>query len=144
MTRTVRTLLAAALVGLVVGFAAVTTPACNHTPPNIVTTQGKAAYAADEVVARFSEFSDVVKADTGTQPGNIAPADAFTIIEWVSGDAHATPPTTGLIQIIQTTAGQGWKAAALQSWQSRIKPIVLRYPKIAPYADIVDSLLEVL
>ena len=142
--KTWRTRLGTLIIVSVVGCSVVTMPACTHTPPNIVTTPGKQAYAADETIARFKEFSDVVIADTGTQPGNIKPTDAFTIIEWVSGDAHANPPTTGLIQIIQTTAGQGWKAGALQTWQTRIKPLVLKYPKIAPYADIVDGLLEVL
>lgn len=114
-----------------------------HAPVTIVTPQGQAAYQADQVVLRLQELSNVVIADTGTQPGNITPADAFTIIEWISGDNKAVPPTTGVVQIIQTTAGQGWKVGAKQSYTTRVRAILLRYPALAAYVSIVDSLLEV-
>lgn len=127
---------------LLLGSLLVGAAAC-HPPATIVTPQGKAAYQADQVVQRLTEISNVVKNDTGTQPGNIKPADAFTIIEWISGDDKATPPTTGLVQIVQTTAGQGWKAAAQLGWTSRIKPIFQKYDVLKPYVDIVDGLLQV-
>lgn len=115
-----------------------------HPPTTIVTPAGKSAYAADQVVIRLQEISNVVSADIGTGPGQIHAADAFTILEWISGDAHGNPPTTGLVQIVQTAgSGQGWKAAAKQGWQTRIRVIFMRYPKLAPYVDIVDSLVEV-
>jgi len=116
-------------------------------PLSIQTPQGQAAYRADQVVQRLTEFSNLVKADTGSASGQISYRDAFTIIEWISGDvnakdaAGAPAPTTGLVQAIQTTAGQGWKVAAQQTWTARIKPLVLRYPKLAPWADVVDALL---
>lgn len=117
-------------------------PAC--VPKTIVTPAGQAAYRADQVVQRFSEISDVVTHDVGTAPGQIHAADAFTIIEWISGDAHATPPTTGLVQIIGAAGqSQGWKATALQAWTTRIKPIFQRYSTLAPYVDLVDGLLQV-
>lgn len=117
---------------------------CIHPPATIITPAGKDAYRADQVVARFKELSDLVKADTGTAPGNISYTDAFTIIEWISGDAQAKPtPTTGVVQLVQTTAGQGWKVAALQGWTTRVKPIFLRYPRLVPWVDIVDALLQV-
>lgn len=115
-----------------------------HPPVTIVTEPGKAAYRADQVLLRLQEISNVVKADTGTQPSNVRPRDAFTIIEWISGDDKATPPTTGISQIVASTSSQSWKAAAALSWQSRIRPIFVGYPKLAPYADIIDALLEVL
>jgi hypothetical protein len=117
--------------------------ACSR-PSNIVTPAGKAAYDADQVVLRLKELSDVVKADTGTQPGNIRPTDAFTIIEWISGDDKANPPTTGVVQAVQTTVGQGWKAAAKQGWTTRIRALFDKYPKLQPYTTIVDALLEVM
>lgn len=128
---------------LALGTVGVSVADC-HRPVTIVTPEGKAAYDADQVVLRLTEFSNVVKDDTGYQYGNVAPADAFTIIEWVSGDAHATPPTTGVVQIIEQTAGQGWKAGARASWQARIRPILERYPTLAPWVGVVDGLLEVL
>lgn len=121
-----------------------------HRPVTIVTPAGQAAYDADQVVLRLTELSNVVKDDTGYQYGNVAPADAFTIIEWVSGDdkhrdaTGALAPTIGVVQIIQTTVGQGWKAAARQSWQTRIRPILERYPTLAPWVSVVEGLLEVL
>lgn len=111
------------------------------TPATIVTPAGQSAYVADQYVAKFTELSNIVKADVGSQSGNISYADAFTIIEWISGDAHGTPPTTGLVQIIQTTAGQGWKAGALESWNTRIRPLLNRYPALVPWVSIVDGLL---
>jgi hypothetical protein len=135
------------LSSLLVLLACASISAC-HRPTNIVTPQGKAAYDADQVVLRLQELSNVVKADTGTQPGNIRPADAFTIIEWISGDANhrdgagAIVPTVGVVQLIQATASQGWKAAARLSWTARVKPILLLYPKLAPWADVVDGLLQ--
>lgn len=116
---------------------------CLHPPATIVTPAGQAAYAADQVVARLTEFSNLVQADTGTAPGNISFVDAFTIIEWVSGDDNAIPPSTGVVQIVQTTAGQGWKAAALKSWTTRIKPILQKYTALAAWVDVIDSLLQV-
>lgn len=112
-------------------------------PPTIVTQPGKAAYAADQVILRLKELSDVVIADTGTKVGQIKPADAFRIIEWISGDSHATPPTIGVAQLVANTPGQGWKATAKLGWQTRIAPILQRYPKLSPYVPIVDALLEV-
>ena len=99
-------------------------------PATIVTQPGKDAYAADQVVQRLTEFSNLVKADTGTSAGNISYADAFTIIEWVSGDNQANPPTLGVVQIVQTTAGQGWKVGAKLSWAARIRPLVVQYPSL--------------
>lgn len=118
------------------------TPAC-HPPVTLVTPTGAAAYQADQVVLRLTEASDLVKANTGTQPGNISYRDAFTIIEWISGDAKATPPTTGLVQLVQTQAGQGWKAAAKAGWTAWIRPLFVQYPTLAPYAAIIDGLLEI-
>jgi hypothetical protein len=115
-----------------------------HPPATIVTEPGRAAYHADQVILRLTDLSNAVKADTGIGAGKIRPEDAFTIIEWISGDAHATPPTTGIVQIIQTTAGQGWKAAARAAWTSRLKPIFDRYPALYPWGIILDGLVEVL
>lgn len=117
--------------------------AANRMPPTIVTPQGQAAYRADQVVQRLQQFADAVKADTGTQPGNIRPRDAFTIIEWISGDAHGNPPTTGLVQIIAASPDQTWKADALQTWTTRIKPLLSAYPSLATWVSIVDALLQV-
>lgn len=115
---------------------------CTHPPTSIQTDAGRRAYRADQVIQRLQEVSDVVKAAT---PANIAPADAYTIIEWISGDAHASPPTTGIAQAVQaaaaTSAPQAWKPAARLSWQ-RVRPLLLKYPDLAPYADVVDALLK--
>jgi hypothetical protein len=111
--------------------------ACAHAPTSIQTDAGRRAYSADQVVARLKEVSDVVKAAT---PANIAPADAYTIIEWISGDAHATPPTTGIAQAAQAAAATA-KPAARVGWQ-RVRPLLLKYPQLAPYADAVDALLQ--
>lgn len=118
-------------------------PACLHPPPpTLVTPAGQAAYAADQVVGKLTELANLVKADVGSAQGNINYPDAFTVIEWISGDAHATPPTTGLVQLVQTTVGQGWKPAALAGWQSRIRPLLLKYPTLAPWVSVIDALLQ--
>ena len=136
--------LVAGLVG-----AGLATTACPKAPPTLTTPVAVAQYNADQVVLKFQEVSNVVKGDTGTQPGNIRPADAFTIIEWISGDANhrdatgALAPTTGVVQAIQTTLGQGWKAAAKQAWTTRIRALFDRYPALAPYTPIIDALVEV-
>lgn len=116
-------------------------PAC-HAPVTITTPAGQAAYAADQVVQQLGILSKAVIADTGNGQGQIRPADAFKIIVWISGDAHAVPPTIGVVQIAATTAGQGWKAAAKQGWTSTVRPILLSYPTVANYVPIVDALLE--
>ena len=113
-------------------------------PVTIVTPDGQAAYKADQVILRLTDISNLVKGATGAQPGNISYRDGFTIIEWISGDANATPPTTGLAQIVARTPGQSWKATAKDGWVTRIRPLFLRYPKLAPYAASIDALLEVL
>lgn len=135
---------------LALGGLIVTTAAC-HAPATIVTPAGQAAYSADQVITRLQEISNLVIADTGTQPGNIKPKDAFTIIEWISGDAqHVDPttgkiaPTTGIAQLVATTQGQGWKAAAKAAWNARIRAIFDSYPKLGPYTPIIDALLEVM
>lgn len=122
-------------------------PACaaNKMPAGVVTPAGQSAYRADQVIARLSEISDVVIGDTGDFPGGIAPRDAYQIIEWISGDAHANPPTTGIAQIVAASgSGQGWKITAFQSWNSRIRPLLLKYPSLAGWVGIVDGLLGVL
>jgi hypothetical protein len=129
---------------LVLALVVVPTFSACGTPATIVTEPGKAAYKADQVILRLTEISAFVKASTGAQPGNISYRDGFTIIEWISGDANATPPTTGLAQIVAATPGQTWKATAKQGWTTRIRPLFLTYPKLAPYADVVDALLEVI
>jgi hypothetical protein len=123
--------------------------ACYHEPPKVAADPvAHRAWKADEVVQRLKELSDVVKADTGREPGNISYADAFTIIEWVSGDdKHRDAngnlaPTIGVVQMIQTATDQGWKATALQAWRTRIKPLLDKYPQLAPYADLADSILN--
>lgn len=119
--------------------SAASLPACAP-PKTIVTVPGQAAYRADQVVTRLQEVSNVVQ--DATRAGILPPADAFTVIEWISGDDKAKPvPTIGLVQIIQTTAGEGWKAAALESWKARIKPIFERTPRLAPYVIVIDALL---
>lgn len=141
--RRYRSDLTAASIALVLAIMA----GCLHPPSTITTPQGQAAYKADQVVQQLTQISNLVKADTGSQAGQISYADAFSIIEWISGDANAKntagqpAPTTGLVQIVQTTSGQGWKAGALQSWTTRIKPLFQRYPKLLPLVDVVDSLL---
>lgn len=121
-------------------------PACAATkiPATITTPAGQAAYQAKEVIDRLSEISDLVAGDIGNFPGGIKPADAFTILEWISGDAHGTPPTTGIAQLVAGAgSGQGWKATAKASWQARVRPLVLKYPSLASWVGIVDSMLEV-
>lgn len=113
-------------------------------PVTIVTPQGKAAYTADQIVQRLGELSAVVQADTGTEPGNIRPYDAFTIIAWISGDARATPPTTGLVQTIQTATNDDWKIAARQAYDSYVRGAMMRYPKLVPYLQILDAILGVI
>lgn len=125
-------------------------PACALTKPpvTIVTPAGQAAYSADQVITRLGELSDVVKANTGNAAGQISPADAFSIIVWISGDAKAVPPSTGLIQAIQTAAAtptpQGWKQAALQLWQNRIRAIFLTIRPLTAWVDVMDNLLAVI
>lgn len=128
-------------------------PACaaNKMPSGIVTPAGQSAYRLDQVVTRLQEVSNGVIADTGTQPGQIRPKDAFAIIEWISGDDQHVDaktgkisPTKGVVQIAQETAGQGWKAAAKLGWVARIRAIFDSYPKLSSYTAIVDVLLEVI
>lgn len=139
-------LLAAALT--VGGGFAVT--AC-HAPVTITTPAGQSAYKADQVIQRLQEISNVVMADTGSQPGQIKPKDSFAIIEWISGDdQHVDPktgkiaPTKGIAQLVVATQGQGWKTAAKLGWNARIRGIFDSYPKLSTYTAIIDALLEVM
>jgi hypothetical protein len=122
-------------------FTAVSTTACPKAPSSIVTPEGKAAYQADLVVARLQELSTAVidLSDAGAIPVPLA----RELITWVSGDANATPPTTGIVQAIQVTAGQGWKAAALQSWNTTLRPKLVTNKQLLPWVYVVDSLLQV-
>lgn len=118
--------------------------ACFTAPPTIVTVPGQQAYKADQVILTLTQASDFVKASTGSQPGNISYRDGFTIIEWISGDANGTPPTTGIAQLVASAPGQTWKATAKQSWTTRIRPLFLKYASLAPWLASVDALLEVI
>ncbi len=99
---------------LILILALLAAPAC-HAPVTITTPQGQAAYQADQVIGQLAILSQVVIADTGNGAGQIWPKDAYVIIAWISGDANAVPPTTGIVQLVQTEAGQGWK------WPRRCK-----------------------
>lgn len=115
---------------------------CHHAPPTITTLEGQKAYNADQAVQKLTEISNVVK-DTYAA-GGVSAVDAFTIIEWISGDSKANPPTQGLVQIIKQTPDQSWKTLARSAWASRIRMIFDKYPKLSPYSIVVDSVLEVL
>lgn len=130
-------LLAASLLG----GSAVAIPACAKMPGTITTTAGKHAYTTDQWVERLREISNVVK---GATPAIIAPADAFTIIEWISGDEHAAGgPTIGILQAIGSTGrGDNWRVTAKLAWEGRVKPLFRKYPNLAMYADVIDELLK--
>lgn len=143
-------LLPVALAGALTVGGAFSLPAC-HAPVTITTPAGQSAYKADQVIQRLQEVSNVVMADTGTQPGQIKPKDAFTIIEWISGDDQhvdaktgKVSPTLGVAQLVASTSGQGWKVAAKAGWVARVRAIFDSYPKLSPYTAIVDALLEVM
>ena len=74
-----------------------------------------------------------------SRAGECRPTDALTISIWISGDHSVTPPTIGVVDVLETFPS-GWKATALTSWQV-VRPRVMNNPQIAQWAPVVDALL---
>src|SRR5258708_3702484 len=70
----------------------------SHAPSSLVTTEGRAAWSADQVVQRLGEFQNVII--DGQRAGRVKLSDARAIVAWISGDANATPPTQGALDLL--------------------------------------------
>lgn len=140
--KTIPAILLVAMMGGLSIVSAVAFPACAP-PVSIQTEAGKAAFKADLFVQRLGEISAIVRADTGTQPGQIRPADAFFLIASISGDAHGNPPTIGVAQVV--ASGGSPRVAARTWWNGvggvKVRTVLTRYPKLAIYVDVLDALI---
>ena len=112
-------------------FAAVLATGCAHAPATVVTPQGKAAYAADQVVLRVNELqAAVIQAEaTGGLPRPVA----RNIVTW-------TVRADGILKDMAI----GWQTALVNSWgllKAQIPAAQLRNPLIALAVAEVDALL---
>ena len=106
-------------------------------PPTIVTSAGRAAFVADQLVQQFGRFQNVVIDLSRT--GRIKTEDARLIVLWISGDNTATPPQTGLLKAIVDHPSE-WKPAARVTWAT-FRPKLAAIPEVAAWLPIVDDLL---
>jgi hypothetical protein len=117
-----------ALVALLVG------PACSHAPSSVVTPQGKAAFAADQVVTRLAEIQNaVIVAATPDAAGKVAIAkpQADIIVGFIVDAA----------KIIKQTPN-GWIASVSQAWTLAKKRIpAATLPSVQGYVLAIDTLL---
>jgi hypothetical protein len=107
-------------------------------PKSLQTPEGKHAYTADQIAKRLGEFQNAVI--DASSANKIPLADARTIVTWISGDQHATPPVVGALTILKV-APDGWQAVVLSGWQ-RVHPLVDRNPTLATWSGVIDALLE--
>lgn len=115
------------------------TPACG-VPTSLHTPQGVTAYRSDEAVKRLGELQNAVI--DAQQSGKMPTATARVIVAGISGDVRATPPQTGLLDVLQQTP-EGWKATAKASWDA-LRTRVLSVPAVASYVPILDPLIAAL
>lgn len=119
---------------LVVCIALAGISACAHTPASVVTPQGKAAFAADQVVTRLAEVQNAVIV--------AATPDA-------AGKVGINKPTANIVvgfiveavKVIKVTPN-GWIAAVSQAWTSAKSRIpALELPSVQGYVLTIDTLL---
>ena len=125
---------------LCVGFAAVSAASgCSsfRPPPTVITSAGRAAFVADQLVQQFGRFQNVI-IDL-SRMGRIKTEDARLIVLWISGDSTATPPQTGLLKAIVDHPNE-WKPAARVTWAT-FRPKLAAIPEVAVWLPIVDDLL---
>lgn len=124
--KTLRTALVVALLTSVV--------ACVHAPASITTPQGKAAFAADQVVVRLAEVQNaVIVAATPDATGKvgIAKPTADVIVGW----------TVATLKVIKQTPN-GWQATALQAWtQAKLRIPAASLASVQGYVLAIDTLL---
>lgn len=120
---------------LVIGLALPLLAACPKAPASVVTPQGRAAFKADQVLARIENLEDVViRAGTPDAAGHrvISKADADLIVGFCKDAA---------LVIRQTP--DGWLAAVRVLWDraaARIPPADL--PAVQGYVLMISVLLE--
>lgn len=128
---------ALAVVYVVIGLAALTT-SCVHPPATVTTPEGQRAFNADQIVQRLGEFQSAV-IDL-SRAGKIKLEDARIIVAWVSGDKNATPPVTGVIDILRAYPASGPTGLVNASWQTA-RPRVVAVPDLADWVPVLDQLL---
>jgi hypothetical protein len=114
-----------------------TAPAC-VTRTHLVTPEGQRAATVVEINQRLGEAQRAV-VDLA-RAGTIPTQEARTIVEWISGDKHATPPTMGAVDLIASGVS-GWPMVLHTSWVTRIRPLFARFPGLQTWVPVIDSLL---
>jgi hypothetical protein len=115
-------------------FVGAWTPSCASAPVSVTTPQGKAAFAADQVLTRIEEVENaVIAAATPDATGHVAiPKPTANLIVGFCGDAAAAIKSTP----------DGWLATARTAWgviKLHIPPADL--PKVQGYVISIDLLL---